>query len=342
MTPREQRRLAFLRLSGWEQAQMTPLAGDASTRCYLRLTGGPDHQRAILMDADPQTGDTQHAFVQIAGYLTAAGFSAPRIFAADIAQGFVLLEDYGDGLFAKILAYVPAQEAVLYRAAADCLAALHRQPAAPDLLPASADVMAKLIDPAFEWYAAKATSENMAKAKIATVALLGASLRRHASQCSVTVLRDFHAENLIWLPERTGICRVGLLDFQDAVVGHPAYDLVSLTRDARRDLGPGVAALTTQHYLSQSPVEPAPFLDAAAVLSVQRNLRILGIFVRLAFEAGKTRYLDLLPRVWDHMLYDLAHPDLSDIARVITDNLPAPDSKLVTKLKAACPQTPTP
>ena len=342
MTRREQRRLAFLRVSGWEHVQITPLAGDASNRRYLRLTGNPDHRRAILMDADPKTGGMQQAFVEMASYLIDAGFSAPHIFAADLAQGFVLLEDFGDAVFARMLVDAPAQEAALYRSAADCLAALHRQPAAKHLLQTTPDVLAKLIAPAFEWYAAKAAPDNTQNAQTATVALLATSLQRHVPQCSVTVLRDFHAENLIWLPGRKGICRVGLLDFQDAVIGHPAYDLVSLTRDARRDLGPGVAALTTEHYLSRADVESAPFLDAAAVLSVQRNLRILGVFVRLAFNAGKTRYLDLLPRVWDHMTDDLSHPDLSEIARLITDNLPAPDSKLIAKLKAACPQTPTP
>ena len=342
MTQRERRRSVFLQVNGWGQARRIPLSGDASTRCYLRLTGGPNHQRAMLMDADPVNIGTQQAFVQIAGHLTAAGFSAPRIFAADIAQGFVLLEDFGDALFAQMLAQSAAQEATLYCAAADCLAALHQQPAAQGLAQARPAVLAQLVAPAFDWYAAKASSQNTDSAKTATVALLEDSLRRHVPHFSVTVLRDFHAENLIWLPDRIGIRRVGLLDFQDALIGHPAYDLVSLTRDARRDLGPDIASVTTQHYLSRSCAEPAPFLDAAAVLSVQRNLRILGVFVRLAFDAGKIRYLDLLPRVWDHMMRDLTHPELSDLAQVITDNLPVPDQSLLAILKAACPKTLTP
>ena len=340
MTGRDRQRKLFLQFHNWDKAILVPLAGDASNRQYFRLTRGPQNQGALLMDAEPETNGLQDGFLRMADYLTCAGFSVPRIFAADTLTGFILLEDFGDALFSKLAATSPDQEVVLYCAAADCLLALHQQPAADGLAVATPKVLAQMIAPAFDWYGHKTAPNMNDRAKAATIDRLHGLLRLHAPVCSVTVLRDFHAENLIWLSNRQAGARVGLLDFQDAVIGHPAYDLVSLTRDARRDLGPGVCAQTTERYLAGSMLDREAFLIAAAVLSVQRNLRILGVFVRLAFVAEKHNYLDLMPRVWGHLMCDLAHPALVDLAGLITDSLPPPEAHLLTRLKAACPQPP--
>jgi aminoglycoside/choline kinase family phosphotransferase len=340
MIGRDWLRHQFLQSHNWDKAGFVPLTGDASNRQYFRLTRGPQNQGALLMDAEPETSGLQDGFLRMAEYLIRAGFSAPRIFAADTLTGFILLEDFGDALFSKLAATNPDREATLYCAAADYLLALHRQPAAAGLAIATPRVLAQMVAPAFDWYGVRAAPDMSHGAKSATIERLHDCLSRHAPMGSVTVLRDFHAENLIWLPDRQAAARVGLLDFQDAVIGHPAYDLVSLTRDARRDLGPGVSAQTTERYLAGSTLDREVFLTAAAVLSVQRNLRILGVFVRLAFVAQKPHYLDLMPRVWGHLMRDLAHPVLRNLARVITDSLPPPEALLLTALKAACPKLP--
>jgi aminoglycoside/choline kinase family phosphotransferase len=141
----------------------------------------------------------------------------------------------------------------------------------------------------------------------------------------VPVMRDYHAENLIWLPARRGNARVGLLDYQDLLVGHPAYDVVSLLEDARRDIDAGLRARMLTRYLAVSGAEPESFTRAAHTLSAQRNLKILGLFTRLCRRDGKPRYLDLLPRVWDHLMRDLTHPALAPLAAWVHDTLPPPD-----------------
>ena len=149
---------------------------------------------------------------------------------------------------------------------------------------------------------------------------------------AVTVLRDYHAENLIWLPEREGARRAGLLDFQDAWIGHRAYDLVSLLQDARRDVSEETAAACMRHYLDGSGLDAERFEAACAVLGAQRNLRILGVFARLAVTRGNPRYIDLVPRVWHHLERDLAHPALAEVRRIL-DVLPAPTPSVLERLR---------
>jgi aminoglycoside/choline kinase family phosphotransferase len=138
------------------------------------------------------------------------------------------------------------------------------------------------------------------------------------------VLRDYHAENLIWLPERAGHARVGMLDFQDMLIGHPAYDLVSLLEDARRDVSPDLRAAMLARYLARSGAEPEVFGYAAHALSAQRNLKIIGLFTRLCRRDGKPLYLGYLPRVWAHLTRDLAHPMLSPLRAFVTRHVPEP------------------
>ena len=341
MPPRDQQRAAFLRAHNWARASGSQLAGDASGRLYWRLskpTTKTQKQTAILMDADPAINDPQTSFIEISRYLNTAGLSAPKIFASNITHGFLLLEDFGDALFSNVIAKAPEKETLLYTCAVDCLLELRQKQPASGRQQATPQVLAAMTAPAFDWYGKNANAELTAQHKITSIAHLQKFLERHAAECSVTILRDFHANNLIWLPQRQGLQRVGLLDFQDAMIGHPAYDLVSLTRDARRDLTPEIADKITSRYLASSDLDPDDFSAASAVLSVQRNLRILGVFTQLAIEAGKLQYLELLPRVWQHLLQDLAHPALADYASLITAKLPPPDPTIRTLMRATCPK----
>lgn len=299
---------AFLDAAGWGTAARHPLAGDASARRYLRLLRAPG-ETAVLMDAPPdRCGDTP-AFLAIGRHLLSLSLSAPRVLAEDATAGLVLLEDLGDGIFARLLAQDPAREPALYAAAAETLATLQAAPPPPGLTPFTPAHMAGLVRIAFEWYA----PDTSAAAADTLVARLEAVLDAVAPRPTVLALRDVHAENLLWLPGRAGPARTGLLDFQDAVVAHPAYDLVSLLDDARRDVGAPARAAATRRFLDLTGHAAEPFAAAAAALSLQRNLRILGVFARLARRDGKSGYLGHVPRVRGHVLRALDHPALAGL-----------------------------
>lgn len=326
----------FLRNSNWADARRSPLAGDASARRYERLAR--PNARAVLMDADPAKGESIDSFIRIATYLTDHGFSAPRIFATDRAQGFMILEDLGDDLFARHAARHPESEATLYEAAIDLLAALH-QIAPPDVARYQPR-MAELAALAWDWYLPATTGQNGdASALRATLDTL---LTQYCAGNEVLILRDYHAENLLWLPDRAGHARVGLLDFQDAMLGHPSYDLISLTEDARRDVPPALRDALLARYINTTGQNADAFATAAAIVAAQRNLRILGVFARLALRDGKMGYIDLIPRSWGHLLHDLSHPALADLRDIVLATLPAPTPDILNRLRAACTITQTP
>jgi aminoglycoside/choline kinase family phosphotransferase len=279
-------------------------------------------------------------FAEVAHYLNGRGLSAPQIYAADTAQGFLVIEDLGDNLFADM---VPAggDEAALYGNAMEVLARLHAEPAPAAMgskpLFAYDDVaLLAEIDLVTEWdlpYALEraATAEDIAEHR----ALWQAALAGLAASPRVFVHRDYHAQNLLWLPDRSGVARVGLIDFQDAVAGSPAYDLVSLIEDARRDVSPAVAAAATAHYLETmrrqgTPLDEAAFRHEMAVMAAQRNAKIVGIFARLYRRDRKARYLALLPRVWGHLGRDLAHPALADLRAWYDRVIPA-DKRIIAE-----------
>ena len=320
----------FLAGAGWSDATYTPLAGDASARSYIRLLR--DGNRTILMQ-DPD-GDTAH-FARLAHHLTGLGLSAPQILAKDHAHGLLLIEDLGDALFARLAAMDPTQEIPLYLAATDTLLELHRH-APPALDAATPQRLAQMTDLAVDCYLARATGADASHERADCIAAFEDALGFHAPDTHVMILRDFHAENLLWLPDRTGTARTGLLDFQDALQGHRAYDLASMLTDARRDVSPITAETSIRHYIAQSGTADAPFRAALAVLGAQRNLRILGVFARLA-GMGKPQYLTLMPRVWGYLQADLSHPALAAAAAILSPVLPAPTSDLLARLRASCP-----
>ncbi len=326
----------FIAGTDWAGADRAPLAGDASNRRYLRLSRAATGETAVLMDAPPDKGEDVRPFLRIARYLTGLGLSAPRILAEDANNGFLILEDLGDALFARVIAAAPGMEQPLYAAATDLLAELHRHAPPPDLKPYTPPIMADMAALAFDWYLTGATGGQSAqRARFHTC--IRDTLVAHASAAEVLIQRDYHAENLIWLPDRTGAARVGLLDFQDAMTGHRAYDLVSVLQDARRDVPPAIETAMIDRYIAASGVEAQGFVTAYHCLGAQRNLRIMGVFARLCLRDGKAGYVDLIPRVWAHLARDLAHPALTPVAGILRDILPEPGPEILQRLKDQCP-----
>ncbi len=321
---------AFMDRAGWAAARRAPLAGDASNRRYERLTDPDRGHTAVLMDAPAERGEDVRPFVRIARHLRAIGLSAPEILARDDRHGLLLIEDLGDALFARVIPSQPRLETTLYEAATDVLIALHRADL-PPLVPYDTARMTGLAALAFAKYrlgiAGDTCGETRFRAAFAPV------LDSIAPAKPVLIQRDYHAENLLWLPDRQGVARVGLLDFQDAMAGHPAYDLVSLLQDARRDVPQPIETAMIDRYLDRSGLDRAAFETAYAVLGAQRNLRILGVFARLGRDYGKPHYVDLIPRVWALLMRDLAHPALAPVAPLLRDALPPPDPANLQRLR---------
>jgi aminoglycoside/choline kinase family phosphotransferase len=307
---------AFLADAGWGNAAVVPLAGDASFRRYFRVLDAG--RRAVLMDAPPPHEDPR-PFIAIAEHLNADGFAAPRILARDLEQGLVLIEDFGDLRIKEHLEAEPSEELAVYGRAVSLLADLHRLPAA-DVPPYDRAVYQREAGLLTEWYCTAVgldvDQEAYVRAWDAVLPLVEAS-----ASPVVTVLRDYHAENIM-LIDRAASHGLGLLDFQDALAGHPAYDLVSLLQDARRDVPVEVEAAMLAHYKAiASP--PDDFEAAYAVLGAQRNAKIIGIFTRLWKRDGKPRYLSYLPRMWGLLERDLAHPALAPVADWFAAHIPA-------------------
>ncbi|MEM9642022.1 MAG: phosphotransferase [Pseudomonadota bacterium] len=313
----------FIAGTAWSGATVVPMAPDASTRRYLRLTH-PTMGPAVLMDADPSTGHSVAPFLTMTQRLRSQHLSAPEIHAQDSRLGLILMEDFGDDLFARHLEHAPADEELLYGQAIDLLAELQaRSAGAQGLIEYDLAIFQREALQVLDWYA-PATRRAPSEAARAEFLALIAELCGALEPPSVIVLLDYHAENLIWLPERNGAARCGLLDYQDARFGHPAYDLVSLLGDARRDNSMNLRAGMLARFSAATGHGGPAFERAYATLGAQRNLKILGIFARLWVQRGNTRYVDLMPRVWNNLLQDLAHPELATLREWVTHHLEAP------------------
>ena len=319
---RDRSRRAFLAGTDWRKARMTALSGDASFRRYFRLAGGPSP--ALLMDAPPPQEDVA-PFVRVARHLCDLGFSAPAVHAEDPAHGFLVIEDFGDATFTRRLAE-GADEDALYRLAADTLIALHRHPGAAsvDVPPYDAAALQREADLLIDWFLPAVTGAPAPQATAEEYRAVWRELYPLADTAPPTlVLRDYHVDNLMELPSREGTAACGLLDFQDALVGSPAYDLVSLVADARRDIRPALRDAMVERYLAAFPaLNRTDFLAAAAMLSAQRNCKIIGIFTRLMARDGKPFYLQHIPRVWRLLEADLAHPALAPVRAWLDDAIP--------------------
>lgn len=322
---------AFLSRFGWAGAERRPLAGDASARRYERLHRNAT--TAVLMIAPP--GEEMRRFQCIDAWLLAQGYSAPQIFGIDTEIGLMLLEDFGDDQLARLLRQDPGAEAGYYAAITDFLLDLHRRPP-PDFVPRlDATGLGALVSLACDWYPLRDPAAAEAIAPLVTRLCEGL-----VALPPVLSLRDFHAENVIWLPERDGVARLGLLDFQDAVATHPVYDLVSALQDARRDVSPTVLAAELRRYATARGLDLAELERAFALIGAQRALRILGIFARLCLAGGKPGYVDLIPRVWDQLQRNLAHDALAPLRAVVTQALLPPDVALLERMRRQCGQHP--
>ena len=324
--------MSFLAAAGWGGAERVFLAGDASDRSYDRLR--LIDRTAVLMDAPPGQGDDPAQFLAIAKYLSTLNLSAPACLAQDLSHGFLLLEDLGDDVYAKLILQDPAVEQSLYKAAVDVLAHLQSYPPLPGLPNLTASEWASAAEFALDWYAFAITGDRATTTDFHAV--LADLMHRYADGPRVMILRDYHAENLLWLPNRAGLGKVGLLDFQLGQMGQPAYDLVSLLQDARRDVSGQIELAMKARFVVATGVENAPFLTAYAVLGAQRALRILGIFARLCLKGAKPGYLSLIPRVWDHLQRNLAEPDLAPLAKICADLLPEPTPQALALIGSKC------
>ena len=290
----------FLAASGWKNAIQTHLAGDASFRGYQRISLG--QRRAILMNSPPDKENVV-PFVFITKLLRSLGYSAPEIYAKDMEAGLILLEDFGDTTFTVMIS-ASADEKKLYECAIDLLIDLHSRPQTQTIPPGLHFYDNRtLIREALlltDWYIPQvAKNRPTDDAKIRYEMIWENLLPLCHTMNNTLVLRDFHADNLTWLPDRIGVAACGLLDYQDAVSGPPTYDLMSLLEDARRDLNPNMVKHLRQRYLLAFPdLDPDDFRKAFVVLAAQRHCKVIGIFSRLAIRDNKTAYLSHIPRVW--------------------------------------------
>lgn len=322
--------LAFLNRAGWGSAVLEPLAGDASARRYWRVSHAGAPATAVLMQADPAAPDSLRAFLAIDNYLRKLGLSAPEILAEDQAYGFLLLEDLGDLVFARLLDAEPGREADLYQAAVGVLDALHHAEPPPGLSIFGPELMAAQAALVYPGYRGNPVGKSAFQHELESL------LAQHLTGVPTLLLRDYHAENLVWLPKRESLGKVGLLDFQDAMIGPPGYDLVSLLHDVRRDVRPDLAGQLIAEFAARTGQDAEEFAMQCALLSAQRNLRILGVFARLSREQGKLRYIDLIPRTWAHLERALRHPVLSGLAARVLADLPRPDRSHLNRLREPC------
>ena len=311
---------AFLHGAGRAEDRLDALAGDASSRRYFRLHGS---EPAVLMD-DPAGAVPR--YLAMTGWLRARGFHAPAVLAQDADAGLVLLEDLGDALLARVLDRDPGLTDAAYDRVTDLIADLHGHAPPADVPALDGPALVDQVGLFADWYA-RAVGAPGAGAGVA-----GAIGALHAELCADAQprlsLRDLHAENLIW----RGDAPLGLLDFQDAVATHPAYELASALQDARRDIPEALEARQLDRYLAATGGDPQAFRAAYALMGAQRGLRILGIFARLCLRDGKPRYLDFMPRVWDAVRRDMAHPALAPLAAALK-GVPAPTPEVLDTLR---------
>jgi aminoglycoside/choline kinase family phosphotransferase len=335
MAERDAAIAAFLAAAGWQRGERRKLAGDASFRRYERLV--LDGRRAILMDAPPPQENVR-PFLTVAALLQRLGLSAPDILARDEANGLLLLEDLGDDTYTRLLAE-GADETVLYALAVDVLIHLQRRfdPLASTLPAYDEERLLGEAALLVDWFLPAATGRPLPADRRVSYLDAWREVLGHAAAATRTlVLRDYHVDNLLLLPERGGVAACGLLDFQDAVVGPASYDLVSLLEDARRDVPQGLQTAMVERYLAGFPgIDRAQFMASYAVLGAQRSSKIVGIFTRLWKRDGKPQYLGHLPRVWRLIEQDIRHPALAPVAAWLDRHVPPADRLLPIERKTA-------
>lgn len=307
---------AFLQAAGWGNATILPLAGDASFRRYFRVVDGA--RQAVLMDAPPPHEDPR-PFIHVADYLAEIGLRAPSIYHRDLDQGLLLIEDFGSVRMRETVDAEPHREAEIYTGVVDVLIDLHRHAPPAGLKVHGLDAWLEEIELFVDWYCpAVGLDGDKESFRAAWRSVLEPI---DAQGQTVTELRDYHAENIMLLDDGVGVRRFGLLDFQDALVGHPAYDLVSMLEDARRDVSPLVEQTQLARYRAETG-QDAAFERAYWALGAQRNTRILGVFIRLWKRDGKPHYTQFQPRMWGLLERNLAQPHLAPVRQWFDAHVP--------------------
>jgi N-acetylmuramate 1-kinase len=323
MAERDAQIAAFLAACGWADAERAPLAGDASFRRYCRLARGA--ATTMLMDAPPPQEDVR-PYLAVARHLRALDFSAPAILAAEEETGLLLIEDFGDGTFTRLLAK-GEDERALYEMAIDVLIALHRRfdaVHAPWLPPYDDTRLLNEAALLVDWYLPAITGRQTSPALREEYLDLWRALFPVARAVPDSlVLRDYHVDNLMRVAGRAGLAACGLLDFQDAVLGPVAYDLVSLLEDSRREIAPDLVAAMYARYCAAFPTLDRAVLDASfVVLGAQRHCKVIGIFTRLCRRDGKPRYLAHIPRLWRLLDGNFRHPVLAPVKAWLDRHIP--------------------
>lgn len=309
---------AFLASCGWAGAEILPLAGDASFRRYFRIVQGD--RSAVLMDAPPEHEDVR-PFVAVAEWLAEKGLTAPEILARDMERGLLLLGDFGDWRLREYLDSEPARERELYELATDVLVHLHRHEPMPGLPPHGLEQWLEELKLFTDWYCpAVGLSVDAAAYRDAWTKVLEPVA--NDGLAPVTVLRDYHAENVMLVKGREGVAHFGLLDFQDALAGHPAYDLASVLEDARRDVPQDIERAMLDRYIAATG-NGQVFERAYWALAAQRNTRILGVFTRLWKRDNKPHYTQFQPRMWGLLERDLWQPGLEPVREWFDANVGA-------------------
>lgn len=335
MTERAALIAQFLAVHGWQEATRRPLAGDASFRRYERLEMGAS--RAILMDAPPPQENVR-PFIAVQRLLRDLNLSAPQIFAAQVEEGLLLLEDFGDSTYTRLLAAGEKAEP-LYRLAVDVLIALHRRfdrEREPGLRRYDDELLLDEVVRFVDWYLRLVTGATVAPEQRADY------LERWRAVLPVIhalpptlVLRDYHVDNLMRLGDRTGIAACGLLDFQDAVLGPATYDLMSLLEDERREVRRSLRQRMITRYLAAFPgIDRDVFDGSFAVIGAQRHAKNIGQFVRLLVRDGKSQYVKHIPHMWRLLIEDLAHPRLAPVRDWFESTVPPEWRRLPDRVPA--------
>jgi hypothetical protein len=319
----------FLASCGWEGAEILPLAGDASFRRYFRVRHG--ERTAVLMDAPPPHEDPK-PFIAVAEWLIGRGLSAPEILARDLDNGLLLLGDFGSARLREHLDEDPGRERELYELATDVLIQLHQHEPMAGLPKHGLEQWLEELKLFTDWYC---PAVGLAVDGDAYLAAWTRVLEPVANDGlgPVTVLRDYHAENVMLIEGREGVAHFGLLDFQDALAGHPAYDLASVLEDARRDVSPDTERAMIDRYV-EATGNTEKLERAYWALAAQRNTRILGVFTRLWKRDDKPNYRQFQPRMWGLLERDLAQPGLEPVREWFDANV-GPEHRAAPWRKAA-------
>ena len=303
----------FLHAASLDLFKIVEIAGDASSRRYFRVF----HKDGtyIVMDASSEA-DTVRPFIRVGDFLNTNGIKAPIIYHQDLENNMLLVEDFGDGVYTQLLAQKPELEMQLYQGAIDVLIRIQNSTTEIDLPKESSELLKSKLDAFMQWFVEdKIEGRYITSAKKDLYNVLDELLEFNYSIKPSVSLRDYHSPNLIYLAENTGIEKVGVVDFQDAMLGSRAYDVVSLLKDARRDVKPETVEACLEHYLNNVSVNKDDFKTSYEILGIQRNLRIVGYFHRLKLLRNKGQYIQHLPRISSYIREALELPVLEGIKK---------------------------